>query len=264
MQARGEDDMIKFADPASINEDPLREALREQAEILIQQSVEIEADSVLQECSHLIDERGRRRFVRNGYMPERYVETGVGKVLVRQPRVHDRSGKIRISSLILPQYLRKIRQGEDQFAWLFLKGLSDGDFSVALSALVGRSINELPGNIGTRLRKVWVECRARWQTKQFGETRYRYLYAGGIYNPLQKNEARDCILVIVGATANGGKEILAICDGCAETESWWAELLADLKQRGLADMPELAITNGGNGFFDAVHKIFDSSESGNP
>ena len=253
-----EDTVVQFRHPASF-EDPLTEVLRTGARQLLAQAVEMEVASFVETHADLRDAPGRRRIVRHGYLPEREIQTGIGAVSVRCPR--DRGGlgtKIRFTSAILPPYLRRSKSVEELLPWLYLKGISTGDFSDALAALVGADAPGLSANTIVRLKKVWQEELERWQGRDLSAKRYVYFWADGIYFQPRLDKDRQCILVIIGADDRGRKEVLAIDDGYRESAQSWRELLLDLKKRGLVIPPELATGDGALGFWKALREVYGS------
>ena len=162
----------------------------------------------------LVDGAGRRRIIRNGYPAETAIQTGIGPVSMRQPRVRDRGdGAIRFTSAILPRYLRRTKSFEDLLPWLYLKGVSSGDFSDALAALLGTEAPGLSASTITRLKEVWGAEVERWQRRDLTARRYVYFWVDGIYFGARVEEEKQCILVIIGATDKGRKELIAITDG---------------------------------------------------
>src|SRR5215204_3918066 len=193
--------------------DALTEVLRHGARELLQQAVEAEVAVVLEQYAALQDERGRQRVVRNGYLPERYIQTGIGDVPVRAPRVRDRAGELKFSSSLLPPYLRRTRSVEELLPWLYLKGLSSSDFSGALTALLGPAAPGLSAATISRLKEVWRLEYEQWRKRNLQDKEYVYVWADGIYFGVRLEEARQCILVLLGATKDGRKELLAMSDG---------------------------------------------------
>ncbi|MDH3910148.1 MAG: IS256 family transposase [Rhodospirillales bacterium] len=256
----GEDTVVRFRQPGSIEEDPLTAVLRAGARQLLAQAVEAEVASFVEAQGHLMDEAGRRRVVRHGYLPAREIQTGIGPVAVRCPRVRDRGvgaagGKIHFSSAILPPYLRRTRSIEELLPWLYLKGISTGDFGEALAALLGPEAPGLSASTIARLKEVWQGELDRWQRRDLSTRRYVYFWADGVYFSPRLDQDRQCILVIIGADECGRKDLLAIADGYRESAQSWREVLLDLKRRGLTIGPELAIGDGALGFWKALREL---------
>ena len=192
----------------------------------------------------LKDERARQRVVRNGYQPEREIQTGIGEVPVKRPRVRDRAGEIKFNSSILPRYLRRTKSIEELLPWLYLKGLSTGDFSTALTALVGKDAPGLSAATISRLKEVWQEQYERCTRRDLTNKNYVYVWVDGVHFGVRLEDASQCILVVIGAKPDGKKELLAMTDGYRESEQSWKEVLLDLKQRGLTIDPKLAVGDG--------------------
>lgn len=229
--------VVELRKPEQI-EDPLTEVLRHGARALLAQAIEVEVQAFVTEHAGLKDDSGRRRVVRNGYLPDRQIQTGIGSVPVKTPRVRDRQARdskepIRFSSKILPPYLRRTKSLEELIPWLYLKGISTGDFSEALAALLGPNAPGLSASTISRLKEVWKSELKSWQSRDLSGKRYVYFWADGIYFNVRLEQANQCILVIIGATADGQKELLGLWDGYRESEQSWRELLLDLKRRGL-------------------------------
>src|SRR6266536_5987230 len=239
--------------------DALTEVLRSGARELLQQAVEEEVAEFVAGHRELKDERERQRVVRNGYQPERTIQTGIGEVPVKAPRVRDRAGTIKFSSSILPRYLRRTKSIEELLPWLYLKGLSTGDFSSALTALLGQDAPGLSAATISRLKEVWKEEYERWSKRSLAGQNYVYIWVDGVHFGVRLEDASQCILVVIGATADGKKELLAMGDGYRESEASWKELLLDLKTRGLDIDPKLAIGDGALGFWKALPQVFGAT-----
>ncbi len=257
----GEDTVVEFRQPGSFGEDSLTEVLRAGARQLLVQAVEAEVTSFVEAHGHLTDAAGRRRIVRHGYLPEREIQTGIGPVAVRCPRVRDRGAgaagaKIHFSSAILPPYLRRTRSIEELLPWLYLKGISTGDFGEALAALLGPEAPGLSASTIARLKEVWQGELDRWQRRDLSSRRYVYFWADGVYFSPRLDQDKQCILVIIGADDLGRKELLAIADGYRESAQSWREVLLDLKHRGLTIGPELATGDGALGFWKALREVY--------
>ena len=240
--------------------DALTEVLRRGAKELLAQAVEAEVAEAIAQFAELKDEQGRRRVVRNGYLPERAIQTGIGEVLVKAPRVRDRSGELKFSSSLLPPYLRRTRSLDELLPWLYLKGLSSSDFSGALTALLGPAAPGLSAATICRLKEVWRLEYEHWRQRNLGEKEYVYVWADGIYFGVRLEDARQCMLVIIGATKEGRKGLLGLTDGFRESEASWKELLLDLKERGLVE-PKLAIGDGSLGFWKALPQVFGNTRA---
>jgi transposase-like protein len=230
---------------------------------MLQAALESEVQTFLEEHSARVDDEGRRLVVRNGHLPERQIVTGAGPLEIRQPRVRDKSAdpseRVRFSSEILPPYLRKSKSVEELIPWLYLKGISTSDFSEALQALMGPQAGGLSANVVVRLKEQWSQEYEAWCRRDFSEKQYVYVWADGIYANVRLEDeanAKQCLLVLMGATADGAKELIAVIDGYRESKQSWLELLLDLKQRGLTVPPKLAVGDGALGFWAALREVF--------
>lgn len=236
--------------------DPLTELLRTGARDLIAQAVEAELQILLE---HHVEHRlsdGRQAVVRNGYLPERTVQTGIGDVEVKVPKVRDRSGAgVCFNSSLLPPYLKRARSVEELLPWLYLKGVSTGDYQEALAALLGDQAKGLSANTISRLKQHWVDEHREWCGRDLSHSRYVYWWADGVYSNVRMDD-RLCLLVIIGVTEHGRKELVAVEDGYRESEASWSELLSGLRSRGLATSPKLAIGDGALGFWKALAKCY--------
>ena len=259
-----EDNVVSLRRPDDRAEDPLTEVLRQGARTLLAQAIEAEVAGFLASHAELVDAAGRRRLVRNGFLPERTIQTGIGEVPVRQPRVRDRSvgpsdGKIRFTSAILPRYLRRTRSLEELLPWLYLKGISSGDFSEALAALLGPDAPGLSATTISRLKEAWQADLDIWQGRDLTGKRYVYFWVDGVYFNARLDQERQCILVVIGADEQGRKELVGLTDGYRESEQSWRELLVDLRHRGLETGPELAIGDGNLGFWKALRQVYGAA-----
>lgn len=229
---------------------------------MLAEAVQQEVQDWLAQRAHLRDERGRQQVVRNGYLPEREITTGVGPVKVQQPRVRDRRPADQaepFSSKILPPYLRKTKSIEELLPWLYLKGVSTGDFSEALTALLGPEAPGLSATTITRLKGVWEAEYDQWSKRSLEGKQYVYVWADGVHFNIRLEEDRQCILVLMGATADGKKELIAVVDGYRESEQSWRGLLLDVKARGLVIDPKLAIGDGALGFWKALPQVYENT-----
>jgi transposase-like protein len=258
-----EDNLVAYRNPgiALPVADALTAVLRSGARELLQQAVETEVAEFLAQHRELKDEQERQRVVRNGYLPERQVQTGIGELPVKAPRVRDRAGELKFSSQILPRYLRRTRSLEELLPWLYLKGLSTGDFSSALTALLGKDAPGLSAATISRLKEGWKAEQEQWCKRNLSGKQYVYIWADGVYFGVRLEDARQCILVIIGATPEGKKELVGIADGYRESEASWRELLLDLRQRGLTIDPKLAIGDGSLGFWKALPQVFGTTKT---
>jgi putative transposase len=240
--------------------DPLTEVLRNGARALLAQAVEAEVTALLSLHADKLTNDDRARLVRHGHLPEREIMTGIGPVAVRCPRVRDRVGegseRIRFSSAILPPYARRSKSLEVLIPILYLKGVSTGDFEEALVALLGKDAGGLSAATVGRLKEAWSEEHARWSKRDLSAKRYVYFWVDGIHVQARLEEAAQCLLVIIGATPEGKKELVGLIDGVRESAQSWRELLLDLKRRGLAIGPELAVADGALGFWKAVEQVW--------
>lgn len=255
--------------------DVLTEILRDGAQRLLSQAIEAEVDVWIERHAGLKDDRGRRQVVKNGHLPTRSLVTGVGPVEVTQPRVWDRrivgrneAGEAvdangqpveRFRSSILPPDLRKTKAIEELIPWLYLKGISTGDFGEALQALVGPQAAGLSATTITRLMTNWQDEYQTWHRRSLEGKHYVYVWADGIHFNIRLEEDRQCILVLMGATADGRKELIAVADGHRESEQSWYSLLLDCKQRGMTIDPKLATADGALGFWAALPKVYSTT-----
>ena len=253
------------SEPAPTAKDMLSEVLRNGAQRLLAAALEAEVESYLAE--HLDrDDSGHRLVVRNGNCPSRTIQTGVGDVEVRRPRVNDRrvdekGNRLRFTSKILPPYLRRTKTVEELIPWLYLKGISTGDFSEALGSLLGKDAPGLSASTIVRLKQAWETDFKEWNRRDLSEERFAYIWADGIHFNIRLEEHRQCILVVMGATADGHKKLLAVQDGYRESEQSWKEVLLDLKARGLSTDPELAIGDGALGFWKALPQVWPGTRT---
>ena len=240
--------------------DPLTEVLRNGARALLAQAIDAEVAALLASHSDQRTDDGRQRLVRHGHMPEREIMTGIGPVAVRCPRVRDRVGegpeRIRFSSAILPPYARRSKSLEVLIPILYLKGVSTGDFEEALLALLGKDVGGLSASTIGRLKDAWSDEHARWSKRDLAAKRYVYFWADGIHVQARLEDTAQCLLVIIGATPEGKKELVGLTDGIRESAQSWRELLLDLKRRGLAMAPELAVADGALGFWQAIEEVW--------
>jgi transposase-like protein len=252
------DNVIELKKPDTFVDDPITDILRQGARKLLAQALETEIEIFISQYKDLTDQMGRQRIVRNGHLPEREIQTGIGAVPVKAPRIRDRHAKIRFSSSILPPYLRKTKSMEQLIPWLYLKGISTGDFTDALAALVGKDAPGLSATTISRLKTVWEQDLQVWQKRDLSDKHYVYFWVDGIYCNVRMDD-KQCLLVIIGATKDGNKELVAIDGGFRESQLSWAQLLTDLKSRGLKIGPKLCVGDGGLGFWKALSKVYPDS-----
>lgn len=256
-----EDTVVSLRQPGSFSDDPLTDILRAGARHLLAQAIEAEVDAHIAAHEGLTDDGGHRRIVRHGYLPERDVQTGIGAVAVRMPRTRDRDpgapgGRLKFTSTILPPYLRRAKSVEELLPWLYLKGISTGDFSEALAALLGRDAPGLTASTIGRLKAVWQDQYEVWRKRDLEAKRYVYFWADGVYFKPRLDHDKQCLLVIIGADDKGNKDIVGLIDGYRESAQSWRELLLDLKRRGLKRGPELAAGDGALGFWKALREVY--------
>jgi len=258
------DTTIEFRVPTEDEQDMLTEVLRQGAQRLLAEAIEAEVAEFVAGYQALRTAAGRQRVVRNGRSVEREIQTGLGAIRVRGPRVRDRGGaddseRIRFTSRILPPYLRRTKTLDALLPWLYLKGVSTGDFSEALAELLGPDAPGLSASTISRLKEGWQTDLAAWQARDLSDKRYVYFWVDGVYCNVRAEETRPCLLVIIGATPEGRKELVAIGDGYRESELSWQEILLDLKRRGLEQGPQLAIGDGALGFWKALRQVYGST-----
>jgi len=246
-------------------DDPLTAILRSGARRLLAQAVEAEAEAFLATMKGVRLPDGRDRVVRHGHAPERVVQTGIGPVAVRRAKLRDRGAgegggeRIRFTSAILPRWARRTRSLDALLPILYLRGVSTGDFQEALAALLGKDAPNLSPSVVARLKGEWEADHARWQRRDLSVRRYVYVWADGVYLQARMEPQAECMLVLIGATPEGKKELVGFQVGLRESAQSWRELLADLKARGLAVAPELATGDGALGFWKALEAVFPAT-----
>ena len=239
----------------------LDELGRRGARQVIQQAVEVELTLLLERYENVKTLRGQRAVVRNGYLPEREVLTGVGPVRVKVPKVRDRAGSgVKFNSALVPPYVRRSPRVSAALPWLYLEGISTGEMSAALQVLLGEEAKGLSANVVSRLKAQWSEEHSAWDRRDLTQARYVYWWADGIHTGLRSEQSTgQCLLVIIGVTPEGRKERVAIADGFRESKESWQQLLLDLKARGLKAGPLLATGDGAMGFWAALEEVFPST-----
>ena len=253
--------VIPFRHANSI-EDPLTEIAREGARRMLAEALKAEADAFVASFADAVLPDGRQRVVRHGYGPERSVQTGIGALDVRRPKVRDRTPdtpgaeKARFTSTILPRWARRSKSLDALLPVLYLRGISTGDFREALSALLGRDAPNLSPGVISRLTLGWGDEHDAWQRRDLSARRYVYVWADGVYLQARMEPQAECILVVIGATPEGKKELVGFQVGIRESAQSWRELLVDVKARGLAMAPEIAVGDGAMGFWKALDEVF--------
>ena len=241
----------------------LEEMIRQGARQIISQALEAEITELLGQYSNVLTLDGKPAVVRNGYLPERPILTAVGPVPVKVPRVRDRNKLgVRFNSNLVPAYIRKSARMTAAIPWLYLKGISTGDMSEALCALLGDEAKGLSANVVGRLKEVWVTEYQTWNARNLSACQYIYWWADGIHTGVRAEGSNgQCLLVIIGVLPDGTKERIAIGEGFAETKEAWTDLLLDLKKRGLASGPLLATGDGALGFWAAMQEVYPETIS---
>ena len=239
--------------------DALAEVLRTGAQQMLATAIEAEVAAYIDDHQNELDESGHRLVVRNGRHRPRQIHTGAGTLEVEQPRVDDKrvdvdGTRFKFTSKILPPYLRRTKSLEEFIPWLYLKGISTNDFSECLQHLTGNSAASLSPSTVVRLKDAWSKECLEWSRRSLVGKHYVYLWADGVHFNIRLEEDRQCILVLMGATRDGKKELVAISDGYRESAQSWKEILVDLKQRGLEHAPALAIGDGALGFWKALRE----------
>ena len=236
--------------------DPLTELLRSGARQLLQQAIEAEAQELLAAHSGRLLEDGHAAVVRNGYLPPRKIQTGIGPVTVRIPKVRSRSGEpVTFRSALVPPYVRKTRSLEAALPWLYLKGVSTGEMGEALKVLVGPEAKGLSASTVSRLKRIWAQEYRSWCEDRLDKDRWVYIWADGVYSGLRAEQTKLCALVVIGVNERGQKHFLTIEDGIRESTQSWREVLLKLKNRGM-NTTKLAIGDGAMGFWAALEEVY--------
>jgi transposase-like protein len=242
----------------------------EGARRMIAAALEAEVECFLERHGAARDGRGRRVVFRNGHLPERTLATGAGRMTVKAPRVRDLRGAgdpeaVAFTSAILPKYLRHSKAIDELIPWLYLRGISTNDMQAALEGLLGSDAKGFSPGVVTRLAAAWEKEQYEWSRRELSASEYVYVWADGIHFNLRIAGAaeteRQCMLVLMGATTDGKKELVAIHDGVREDEQSWKEMLLDLKKRGLNLAPKLAIGDGALGFWAAIEKVYPNTRN---
>ena len=234
-------------------EDPLHEILQRGARELLAKAVEAELNALLTQYSTL-EVDGKKAVVRNGHLPERTIQTGLGDIPVKVPKVRDRSGQgIKFNSTLVPPYLKRTKAMEELIPWLYLRGISTGQMQPALESLLGKDAKGLSANTVSRLKQQWEQDYDVWRKRDLSKRRYVYIWADGVYSHVRMDD-KLCLLVIIGSDETGRKEVLAVVDGYRESEASWLEVLSQLESQGLTIPPKLAVGDGALGFWKALAK----------
>lgn len=234
-------------------EDALSEVLRQGAQQLLAKAVEAELAALLAKYED-VRVGDKRAVVRNGYLPERTIQTGLGSIPVKIPKVRDRSGNgIKFNSSLVPPYLKRTKAMEEFIPWLYLKGVSTGDMAPALEVLLGEGAKGLSANTVSRLKQSWEQDYDQWRRRDLSKRRYVYVWADGVYSQVRMDD-KLCLLVVMGSDHTGRKELLAVVDGYRESEASWLEVIEQLESQGLTIAPEVAVGDGALGFWKAVAK----------
>ena len=240
-------------------ENPLQELLKKGAQQLLAQAIEAELAILLEKYENETI-NGLKRVVRNGYQPERNIQTGLGDIEVKVPKVRDRKNEgVKFNSSLVPPYLKRTKNIEELIPWLYLRGISTGDMQPALVSLLGDDAKGLSANTVSRLKSSWEEEYKQWSTRPLDKRRYVYIWADGIYSKVRMDD-KLCLLVIMGVDDTGRKELLAVVDGVRESEMSWTEVLNQLQSQGLTLPPKLAIGDGALGFWNAITKVWPTTQ----
>jgi len=243
---------------------PLDEIVRKGAQDMLQRALESEVELFLEKYQYILDDTGNRRIVRNGHSNSRKIVTGAGQVEVKPPRVDDRALKVhrepRFKSSIVPPYLRRTKNIDELLPVLYLKGISTGDFSEALESILGKNVVGISAQNIVRLKQVWQKEYEEWSKRDLSHKEYVYWWADGVHFNVRLDNERQCVLVLIGVTPEGRKEIIAIVDGFRESKESWQSLIRMIKRLGLTKAPKLAIGDGALGFWAAIQEEFPETD----
>lgn len=238
--------------------------VRQGAQKMLQAALEAEVADFIARHQERKDGNGRQLVVKNGFKEEREILTGAGPLRIRQPRVDDRkldrTDLERFTSKILPPFMRRVPSIENLIPALYLHGISTDDFPEALAAILGEGVKGISANTIVRLKKIWEDEYLAWAKRDLTGKQYLYLWVDGIYTNVRLTDDRSCMLVVMGATSSGDKELVAVADGYRESKQSWKELLLDCKSRGLSIPPKLAVGDGALGFWAALNEVFPTTK----
>jgi putative transposase len=256
------DNIIEFSNPENFVKDSLTELLRNGAQKLIANAIESELQALLSEFQNIkYAETQQPGIIRNGYLPERTVQTGLGPISVKVPKIRDKNKTgIKFNSMLIPPYLKRSQNMNDFLPLLYLQGVSTNKFTEALSALFGEQAKGLSANTIHRLKQAWETEYSNWSKRDLSDKNYIYWWADGIYFKARSEESKQCIFVIVGVLPNGQKELVSLYSGYRESELSWTEMLRDLRHKGLTTGPKLAIGDGALGFWNALKKLYPETK----
>lgn len=256
------DTVIELRKPEATTKDLLTELIRQGARRILTEAVEAEVEEFITGFQYLHRE-GKQRVVRNGYLPECDIQTGIGDIPVKMPRVRDRDSAsdnpIKFTSSLIPRYLRRSQSMEDFLPLLYLKGISTGDFSSVLEPLLGENAKNLSPEVISRLKSAWEIEYQGWSKRDLSKKRYVYVWADGIYLQARMEDTPDCVLVLMGVTDMGIKELIAIQDGFRESKGSWMTLLRALQAQGLKQAPKVTSGDGALGFWGALTEVYPTT-----
>jgi len=251
-----DNNVIQLSSPVT---DLLGDVLKQGAQQLLPKAIEAEVAMLLAEYQDQKTD-GVQSVVRNGYLPERKIQTGLGELPVKVPKIRDRSGQgIKFNSALIPPYLKRSKAMEEFIPWLYLKGISTGDMQPALESLLGKGTKGLSANTVSRLKQSWEDDYDQWRKRDLSKRRFVYIWADGVYCNVRMDD-RLCLLVVIGSDDTGRKEVLAIVDGVRESEASWTEVMEQLDNQGLQMPPKLATGDGALGFWKALTKKWPSTK----
>ena len=256
------DNVKIYENPAdNVVSDALSDFLRDSAQKMLKVAIEEEVQNFISSYKDKRLSNGNQQIVRNGYLPERIIQTGIGNVSVSVPRIRDRGDEgIRFASSLIPQYMRRTVTLDVLLPLLYLKGISTKDFADSFEPILGKRPKNMSPNVISRLKASWYNDYEKWQRRDLSLKEYVYFWVDGIYLQARMESEKNCILVIVGADSAGNKEVVAIYDGIRESKESWKEILLDLKSRGLTKGPRLAVGDGALGFLGAITELYPETK----